>query len=139
MVNQELFDYIKKQLDNKIPEDAVRKALLDVGWQSAMVEEAFGAVKASATSAPPPPAAIPVVKPAAGLSTEITDRTQSAIQQTASTESPTPMTVAPQGAVLPDIAQTTGPQIPPSAAASGAGCRHKRVRVRRRTSVCPHQ
>jgi hypothetical protein len=54
MADQSLLDYVKQQLENKIPEETIRKALLDAGWQNTLVEEAFNLVKPPIIPAPAP-------------------------------------------------------------------------------------
>lgn len=44
MINQELLNYIKTQLDRGVSKEAIQKALLDNKWESALVNEAFRAV-----------------------------------------------------------------------------------------------
>jgi hypothetical protein len=58
MADQSLLDYVKQQLENKIPEETIRKALLDVGWQNTLVEEAFNSMKPQNIPAPAPLAGV---------------------------------------------------------------------------------
>lgn len=52
MVNQQLVDYIKQQLQGGVQKDAVKKALLDAGWPAADVEDSLGTANAGTSSGP---------------------------------------------------------------------------------------
>lgn len=60
MVNQQLVDYVKQQLQGGIQKDAVKKALLDAGWPDADVNDSLSA----ASSGPAPSAPAVAVQPA---------------------------------------------------------------------------
>jgi len=47
MANQQLLDYIKQQVQIGISHDETKKALLDIGWQTEDIDEAFNAMPKS--------------------------------------------------------------------------------------------
>jgi len=58
MVNQQLLDYIKQQLQQGINKEQIKSSLMASGWQAQDIEEAFSFVSnpASQSSSVPPPA-----------------------------------------------------------------------------------
>lgn len=50
MINQQLLDYIKQQLQQKIPRETVTNSLLAQGWQKSDIEEAFNSINHSASN-----------------------------------------------------------------------------------------
>jgi hypothetical protein len=52
MVNQQLVDYIKQQIQGGVTRDAIKKALLDAGWPTADVEDSMKAADPVAESQP---------------------------------------------------------------------------------------
>lgn len=49
MVNQQLADYIKQQLQGGVAKDAVKKALLDAGWPAQDVDDSMGSAGSAAS------------------------------------------------------------------------------------------
>ncbi len=66
MAPQQVIDYIKSQINRGVDKAAIRKALLDIGWPEATVNEAFGA-----TASP-----LPAAQPSASLPTQTKPLTQ---------------------------------------------------------------
>jgi hypothetical protein len=52
MVNQQLVDYIKQQIQGGVTKDAIKKALLDAGWPTADVEDSMKAADSTAAAQP---------------------------------------------------------------------------------------
>ena len=53
MVDQQIIDYIKRQLDHGVDKEKIKNFLISNGWQSSVIDEAF--VFISSSSAPKPP------------------------------------------------------------------------------------
>ncbi len=64
MVNQQLTDYVKQQVQGGVQKDAIKKALLDAGWPAADVDDSVNAAGAAAS----PAAAAQTFNPAAVMS-----------------------------------------------------------------------
>jgi hypothetical protein len=47
MINQELLDYIRQQLQRGVGKEKIKKILIDNGWQEQEIEEAFSLLKSS--------------------------------------------------------------------------------------------
>lgn len=63
MINQQLVDYIKQQMQAGVSKDAVRKALGDAGWPPADVEDSFKAAMPAGAS----PANQTIINPAVAM------------------------------------------------------------------------
>ena len=65
MVNQQLLDYIKQQLEKNISKEQIKSALMQNGWDVSDVEEGFTAVGPRFSGIPPtpPPPTTPNVRP----------------------------------------------------------------------------
>ena len=57
MINQELLDYVKQQLQQGVSKEQIKGSLMGNGWQESDINEAFMAL--SAPSIPVPPATVP--------------------------------------------------------------------------------
>jgi len=55
MVNQQLLDYIKQQLEQGVSQEQIKNSLLSVGWSEADIEEGFRLISSSTTPAVTPP------------------------------------------------------------------------------------
>lgn len=53
MVNQQLLDYIKQQLQQGISQEQIRSSLMANGWQEADINEAFSSMNYPSSSTPP--------------------------------------------------------------------------------------
>src|SRR5882724_4730935 len=61
MINQQLVDYIKQQLQAGVSKDVVRKALVDAGWPAADIDDSMK----TGDSVASPAAAVSTTSPAA--------------------------------------------------------------------------
>src|SRR3989344_872308 len=52
MINQQLVDYIKQQMQAGVAGASTRKALLDAGWTAADVNDSFGSIEPAAAAQP---------------------------------------------------------------------------------------
>ena len=52
MVNQQLLDYVREQIDFGASDDAIREASIEAGWHAADIDEAFAAAKPTSTPTP---------------------------------------------------------------------------------------
>ncbi len=52
-MEEQLLNYIEQELKRGVARPAIKKALLDVGWKLALIEEAFGAVQSKAAAPAP--------------------------------------------------------------------------------------
>ena len=53
MVNQQLLDYIKQQVQQGLNREQIKKSLLEIGWQEADINEAFTFIDSPNVSVPP--------------------------------------------------------------------------------------
>ena len=53
MINQQVLDYIKQQLEQGATKKSISSSLVSQGWQASDIEEAFNMVSSSNSSASP--------------------------------------------------------------------------------------
>lgn len=67
MINQQLVDYVKQQLQAGVAKDVVRKALGDAGWPPADIDDSFKAALPPSGAVGPSPASQTIVNPAVAM------------------------------------------------------------------------
>jgi len=89
MINQQLVDYIKQQLQAGVSKDAVRKALADAGWPLADIDDSLKAAEPAMPAAGPvaAPAAAQTINPVVAMGGAEMDDAASALERTKSASS----------------------------------------------------